>query len=103
MRASMAIPGAFSPHVIEGETLVDGGILRNVPYDIVKSMGADIVIVVDVTMPPGDLEADPSLEGVLKQTIKLTIVINSMESLSGMAEGDLLLVPGPRRNRGSGF
>jgi len=93
MRASMAIPGVFSPHVIGGETLVDGGILRNVPYDIVKSMGADIVIVVDVTMPPDEMEADPSLHGVLKQTMKLTIVINSMDSLSEMAADDLLLVP----------
>jgi NTE family protein len=93
MRASMAIPGVFSPHVIDGETLVDGGILRNVPYDIAKSMGADIVIVVDVTMPPDQLEADPSLPGVLKQILKLTIVINSMDSLSEMAADDLLLVP----------
>jgi len=93
MRASMAIPGVFSPHVIEGETLVDGGILRNVPYDIVKSMGADIVIVVDVTQPPDDLEPGPSLSDVIKQTMKLTIVINSNETLSKMAEDDLLLVP----------
>ena len=48
MRASMAIPGAFTPHVVDGRTLVDGGFLRNVPYDVVKAMGADVVIVVDV-------------------------------------------------------
>ncbi len=78
MRASMAIPGVFSPHVIGGETLVDGGILRNIPYDVVKSMGADIVIVVDVTQPPADLEPGPSLNGVIKQTMLLTIVINSV-------------------------
>ncbi len=93
MRASMAIPGVFSPHVIGGETLVDGGILRNIPYDVVKSMGADIVIVVDVTQPPDDLEPGPSLNGVIKQTMMLTIVINSVESLTEMAEDDLLLVP----------
>jgi len=93
MRASMAIPGVFPPHVVDGEALVDGGILRNVPYDIVKSMGADIVIVVDVTKPPDELEDDPSVKGVLKQTMGLTIVINSMISLSEMTESDLLLVP----------
>ena len=93
MRASMAIPGVFAPHVIEGEILVDGGILRNVPYDIVKSMGADVVIVVDVTKPPDDLAEDPSLKGVLKQTVGLFIVINATASLGEMTSSDLLLVP----------
>ena len=93
MRASMAIPGVFTPHVIDDRVLVDGGILRNVPYDVVKSMGADIVIVVDVTKYPEELEDEPSIKGVLKQTLGLTIVINSNESLTQMSDDDLLLVP----------
>ena len=93
MRASMAIPGMFTPYRVDGEILVDGGILRNVPYDVVKAMGADIVIVVDVTEPLSDLERDPSLQGVVKQTMKLAIVINSMASLTELTDDDLLLVP----------
>ena len=93
MRASMAIPGVFTPHEIAGTTLIDGGILRNVPYDVVKSMGADIVIVVDVTQPPGELEENLSFKGVLKQTMGLTIVINSTQSLQELTDHDLLLVP----------
>ena len=48
MRASMAIPGAFKPVKWKGHTLVDGGMLNNLPVDVVRAMGADIVIAVDL-------------------------------------------------------
>lgn len=49
LRASMAIPGAYKPVLIDGKPLVDGGMLNNLPVDVVKAMGADIVIAVDLT------------------------------------------------------
>ena len=49
MRASMAIPGLFMPVKINGRMLVDGGVMNNLPVDVVKSMGADVVIAVDLT------------------------------------------------------
>ncbi|MDD7318287.1 MAG: patatin-like phospholipase family protein [Prevotella sp.] len=49
MRASMAIPGAFKPVKIGGRVLVDGGMLNNLPVDVVRDMGADIVIAIDLT------------------------------------------------------
>ena len=49
LRASMAIPGAYKPVLIDGKTLVDGGMVNNLPVDVVKAMGADIVIAVDLT------------------------------------------------------
>lgn len=48
MRASMAVPGAFTPVELDGRILVDGGIVNNIPVDAVKAMGADIVIAVDL-------------------------------------------------------
>jgi NTE family protein len=48
MRASMAVPGAFTPVHIDDMVLVDGGILNNIPVDVVRDMGADIIIAVDV-------------------------------------------------------
>lgn len=48
LRASMSIPGVFSPVEIDGRLLVDGGIARNLPVDVVKQMGADVVIAVDI-------------------------------------------------------
>jgi NTE family protein len=48
MRASMAIPGAFKPVRTNGMLLVDGGVMNNLPVDVVRDMGADIVIAVDL-------------------------------------------------------
>ncbi len=46
MRASMAVSGAFPPVEIDGRLLVDGGLANNVPIDVARGMGADILIVV---------------------------------------------------------
>jgi len=53
IRASIAIPGIFVPALHEGQHLVDGGTINPVPVDVVASMGADIVIAVDVNLQPG--------------------------------------------------
>ena len=44
IRASMAIPGVFSPVVIDGKLLYDGGLINIFPSDVLREMGADIVI-----------------------------------------------------------
>ena len=51
MRASLSAPGVFAPVEREGRLLVDGGIADNVPVDIARAMGVDVVIVVDVGFP----------------------------------------------------
>ena len=48
LRASMAIPGIFKPVPQDDYLLVDGGMLNNLPVDICRQMGADIVIAVDL-------------------------------------------------------
>lgn len=50
MRASMAIPVVFRPVIINGRTLADGGMMNNLPVDVAKEMGADIVIAVDLSV-----------------------------------------------------
>ena len=49
MRASMAIPGVFSPVTIGDKVLVDGGLVNNFPADVLREMGADIIIGIEVT------------------------------------------------------
>ena len=49
MRASMAIPGVFSPVTMDDKVLVDGGLVNNFPADVLHEMGADIIIGVEVT------------------------------------------------------
>jgi len=60
MRASMAIPLALSPVQIDDMILVDGGVLNNLPVDVARDMGADVVIAVDLTQnkPDDDGEED---------------------------------------------
>lgn len=48
MRASAAVPGVVEPVTIDGKLLVDGGIANNMPIDVIKAMGADVVIAVDI-------------------------------------------------------
>ena len=48
MRASMAVPGVFTPVEMDGDVLVDGGLVNNLPVDQAEAMGADAVIAVDV-------------------------------------------------------
>ncbi|MBN6889152.1 patatin-like phospholipase family protein [Cytobacillus horneckiae] len=49
VRASISIPGIFVPEKVDGRLLVDGGVVDRVPVSVVKEMGADIVIAVDVS------------------------------------------------------
>ncbi len=51
VRASISIPGIFKPVIIGGKILVDGGVVDNVPVDVARNLGADIVIAVDVSSP----------------------------------------------------
>jgi NTE family protein len=73
MRASMAVPGAFTPAKIDGRLLVDGGIVNNLPVDVVKAMGADIIIAVDVGSGGDkvDLKDLNSLGAVLGRTYSI--------------------------------
>ncbi len=71
MRASMAIPGVFTPVRIDSMVLVDGGVINNYPVDVAREMGADIVIGVDVQ---SELKSAEKLNGtgdILGQLINL--------------------------------
>ncbi len=48
LRATISIPGIFIPVENDGMRLVDGGLLNNLPVDVVRGMGADVVLAVDV-------------------------------------------------------
>jgi NTE family protein len=70
MRASMAVPGAFTPAKLDGHLLVDGGIVNNLPVDVAKAMGADVIIAVDVGSSGDKVEAKElrSLGAILGRT-----------------------------------
>ena len=71
IRASMAVPAAFSASEIDGKLLVDGGLVNNYPVDRCLEMGADIIIGVDIM---DTLRAKESIKGipdVMSQLISL--------------------------------
>ncbi len=90
IRASMAIPGVFTPVIRDGRFLGDGGLLNNVPADVVKSMGAKVVIAVDVGSKPQDRTYVQSFAGMLDQAITVMIVANTREILRF---ADLVIAP----------
>ncbi len=66
MRASMAIPGVFSPVVVDGHLLVDGGLSNNFPADLLHEMGADLIIGVELADKIDDeLDSNTSLPELL--------------------------------------
>jgi NTE family protein len=92
-RASMAVPGFFTPVELNGKTLVDGGIANNLPVDIALEMGAQRLIVVDLM---ADLKKKKDLDNLLSisgQIISLLLQQNSMLQRKLMRPGDILLLP----------
>jgi NTE family protein len=81
MRASMAVPLVFGPVKHQGRMLVDGGILNNLPVDVVKSMGADIVIAVNISSPLATVDENSSVLAVTYQSVDVALVQNTKESL----------------------
>ncbi len=70
LRASMALPGTFDPVRLGGRLLSDGGILNNVPVDVARAMGADIVIAVNVGAPERDKPSE-TIGAVANRAIEL--------------------------------
>ena len=81
VRASMAIPGVFTPVEIDGHVLADGGMVENIPVEVVREMGADAVIAVNLSVPLGGREQLETLGGVLSHALSVTILQNERRSL----------------------
>lgn len=93
VRASMAVPSAFAPVREQGRMLVDGGLTRNLPVDIVRRMGADVVIAVNVGSPLLDEKELESLFGVAAQMVNILIERNVRQSLAEIGPDDVLIAP----------
>ena len=93
MRASMSIPVVFSPRVVKGGLLVDGGISSNLPIDVVREMGADIVIAVDISSP---LKERRELQSIFSITNQLTTIMtrrNTEDQIASLTERDIFIRP----------
>ena len=93
MRASMAVPAVFDPVPVHGRQLVDGGIANNLPISVVREMGADRVIAVDVG---SGLLASSEIDNLLTVAEQLTNILvenTTREQRALLSERDLLIEP----------
>lgn len=79
LRASSALPGFFSPVEHEGRLLVDGGIIENLPVEMVREMGATYVIAVDLLAPYSGGEKPGNLFGLWQRSLHLLLRGNHPE------------------------
>ncbi len=82
MRASMAIPGAFTPVRQDSMVLVDGGIVNNYPADVAKAMGADIIIGIDVQNALKPADKLNSVPDILGQIVDITCQANHEKNVN---------------------
>lgn len=93
MQASMTVPGALKPIEWQGKLLVDGGVVNNMPIDVAQTLGADIIIAIDLRDPLFD---NPELDSAINIIGQLTThMTNSTvdRQITLMQEGDVYLQP----------
>ncbi|MEW6992960.1 patatin-like phospholipase family protein [Colwelliaceae bacterium MEBiC 14330] len=93
MKASAAVPGIVAAVEINGKLLVDGGITNNMPIDVVKEMGADIVIAVDIGSPLTKKSDLTSTVSVLNQLANILTNNTSIAQKNLLSEKDILVRP----------
>jgi NTE family protein len=93
MRASMAVPALVAPLNIDGRLLVDGGLVRNLPVDVAREMGATVVIAVNLGTPLLKPEQIVGILGVSQQMINILTEENVNRSLASLKPTDILVLP----------
>jgi NTE family protein len=100
MRATMSLPGVFTPVKLDRMVLVDGGVLDNIPVDAVRDMGAKVVIAVAFVTPKVKPDQFKSLSDVMGQTFSLVVAKNEQRSL---ARADLVISVDTKRFSGTDY
>ncbi|PRH82492.1 patatin-like phospholipase family protein [Arenimonas caeni] len=93
MRASLSIPGVFKPVVVGERVLVDGGLANQLPVDVVRAMGADIVIAVDVGTPLAKLDESAGLLQIIDQISGFMTVGGTEAQVRTLGPADVLVRP----------
>jgi NTE family protein len=88
LRATMSLPAVFPPVRRDGTMYADGGLLDNLPVDLVKQMGADIVIAVNLSEAPFRPQDRQSMVSILQRSVSVMITVNELRS---MERADLVI------------
>jgi NTE family protein len=89
VHASSAIPGVFEPVSHVGKLLVDGGVVDNIPIDVARTKGADLVVAVDISEEVGNVEIRNLLD-VMLQSTNIMFAVNVEHLRAG---ADVLIQP----------
>lgn len=93
MRASLSAPGVFAPVEIDGRLLVDGGLANNLPIDVARAMGVDVLIVVDVGFPLRKRDTLDSVTTISNQMLAILIRRSADAQRRNLQPQDVLLSP----------
>jgi len=93
IRASMSIPGVFAPAEVDGRILGDGGLVNNLPVDVVREMDVDVVIAVNIGTPLMTRSQLSSVLGFTAQTLNILTEQNVRASLELLRPTDILVAP----------
>ena len=89
MRASMAIPGAFSPVVSGPYILSDGFVVRNIPVDVARKTCADVVIAVRLVSPPAKADELRGVKQLISRTMDVMVEANERAQLNTLTDRDV--------------
>ena len=90
MRSTMSIPSLFNPVEYGDSLLIDGGLLNNLPIDVAKDMGSDVIIAVNCGRPKKTKDELGNLLAILEQSITIPEYIKEEENIK---LADLLISP----------
>ena len=93
LRASMSAPGVLAPVEVGGRLLVDGGLVDNLPVGLARSMGVDVLIVVDVSFPLATRKDLKSPLDVTNQMLGIMVRRGTEASKAELAARDVLIEP----------
>ncbi len=93
IRASMSVPAVFAPVRVDGRLLVDGGLIGNLPVDVMRTMGVDIIIAVDVEFPLYKSEELSSVLTISEQMLTILIRRETLRQIETLSESDVLIRP----------
>ncbi len=88
LRSTMSLPGIFTPVRVGAHIYVDGGLLNNIPVNVAKEMGADLVVGIHLETAPRKPDENLSSFAVLNQSISAVIAANERQS---MEKADMII------------
>ena len=93
VRASSTAPGVFAPVEIDGRLLVDGGLVDNLPVEVARQMGVDVLIVVDVGFPLRSRQSLDSAPNISAQMLSIMVRRGSDAQRGLLRASDVLVSP----------